>query len=248
MCGSYGFGHEGSGRLCKPDLAGVELYNPTHAGSPSRCCRSGRPDLSASLLGAHARARRAGAEYSAVVVGVTDSMAAATAVECAARVAGRDATLILALATGKLRTGEGLGRPLCDGSASDALGGEFYLATRAQQAEAVLRDLRERARRLGVRNVLTCYREGNPAYVLAEVATEHESRSIVIGQSTKFPNRLARKLSSLVDAELLIARAGGDWVRYGAQSRARIGGLMRSRRRMNDRATRRPVLAADCAT
>ncbi|SKF99691.1 Universal stress protein family [Mycobacteroides abscessus subsp. bolletii] len=167
----------------------------------------------------------------AVVIGVTDSHAARIACERAATIAGRDGTLILVTATGKLRTNGHTPKPFSDQSTGTALGSESHLATRGYQVGAVLRDLREHGCRLGVRNVLTCHGEGNPAHVIAQVASQHQCRFVVIGESSTFPKMLARKLDSLIKAELLIARRDGQLVRY-RPPRIQLGLVpFRSRRR-----------------
>jgi nucleotide-binding universal stress UspA family protein len=110
--------------------------------------------------------------YQTVVVGTDGSDSSMRAVEKAARIAGPDATLIVASAY--LPQHE-------DGRAADVLGSESYKVTGTAPIYEILHDAKERAHNAGAKNVEERAIVGAPVDALVTLAEETKADLLVVG-------------------------------------------------------------------
>ena len=111
--------------------------------------------------------------YRTVVVGTDGSPSSLRAVDRAAEIAGdTDATLIIVT---------GYRPPDTDLHAVDALGDEAYQVTGGAPIYATLRDVAERARRAGAKNVEERAIAGAPVSALVDVAEQVGADLLVVG-------------------------------------------------------------------
>jgi nucleotide-binding universal stress UspA family protein len=110
--------------------------------------------------------------YQTVVVGTDGSDSSMRAVEKAARIAGPDATLIVASAY--------LPQPE-DGRAADVLGSESYKVTGTAPIYEILHDAKERAHNAGAKNVEERAIVGAPVDALVTLAEETKADLLVVG-------------------------------------------------------------------
>jgi nucleotide-binding universal stress UspA family protein len=110
--------------------------------------------------------------YQTVVVGTDGSDSSMRAVEKAARIAGPDATLIIASAY--LPQHE-------DGRAADVLGSESYKVTGTAPIYEILHDAKERAHTAGSKNVEERAIVGAPVDALVSLAEETKADLLVVG-------------------------------------------------------------------
>jgi nucleotide-binding universal stress UspA family protein len=110
--------------------------------------------------------------YQTVVVGTDGSDSSMRAVEKAARIAGPDATLIVASAY--------LPQPE-DGRAADVLGSESYKVTGTAPIYEILHDAKERAHNAGAKNVEERAIVGAPVDALVSLAEETKADLLVVG-------------------------------------------------------------------
>jgi nucleotide-binding universal stress UspA family protein len=110
--------------------------------------------------------------YRTVVVGTDGSDSSMRAVEKAARIAGPEATLIIASAY--LPQHE-------DGRAADVLGSESYKVTGTAPIYEILHDAKERAHNAGAKNVDERAIVGAPVDALVSLAEETKADLLVVG-------------------------------------------------------------------
>ncbi len=110
--------------------------------------------------------------YRTVVVGTDGSDSSMRAVEKAARIAGPEATLIIA--TAYLPQHE-------DARAADVLGPESYKVTGTAPIYEILHDAKERAHNAGAKNVEERAIVGAPVDALVSLAEETKADLLVVG-------------------------------------------------------------------
>jgi nucleotide-binding universal stress UspA family protein len=110
--------------------------------------------------------------YRTVVVGTDGSDSSMLAVEKAARIAGPEATLIIA--TAYLPQHE-------DARAADVLGPESYKVTGTAPIYEILHDAKERAHNAGAKNVEERAIVGAPVDALVSLAEETKADLLVVG-------------------------------------------------------------------
>jgi nucleotide-binding universal stress UspA family protein len=110
--------------------------------------------------------------YRTVVVGTDGSDSSMRAVEKAAKIAGPEATLIIASAY--LPQHE-------DGRAADVLGSESYKVTGTAPIYEILHDAKERAHGAGAKNVEERAIVGAPVDALVSLAEESKADLLVVG-------------------------------------------------------------------